>query len=148
MQFVTRGAIWAAIGMAAMAAVAFFDYRWLGAFAPLLYVFTLGLLSVVLAIGSASLGAQRSVNIGGLSFQFSEVAKVLMIIVLAKFFADRRASIGSPLTMLLGLALLAPALLLVYRQPHLGPSLVFLALFFGIAFLPGARVLQLRPPVP
>ena len=49
MQFVIRGALWAAIGMAAMAAVAVFDYAWLGAFAPLLYVFTLGLLSVVLA---------------------------------------------------------------------------------------------------
>src|SRR5882762_7960211 len=108
MQFVIRGAVWAAIGMAAMAAIALFDYAWLGAFAPLLYVFTLGLLWVVLAVGTSSLGAQRSVNIAGLSFQFSEVAKVLMIIVLAKFFADRRASIGSPLTMLLGLALLAP----------------------------------------
>src|SRR5207237_5680129 len=107
MQFVVRGAIWAAVGLAAMAAFALFDYAWLGAFAPLLYVFTLGLLSVVLAIGTSSLGAQRSVNIGGLSFQFSEVATVLMIIVLAKFFADRRASIGSPLTMLVALALLA-----------------------------------------
>src|SRR5207253_9905095 len=52
MQFVIRGAIWAAVGMAATAAIALFDYAWLGAFAPLLYVFTLGLLSVVLAIGT------------------------------------------------------------------------------------------------
>src|SRR2546426_1225957 len=143
MQFVIRGAVWAAVGMGAMAAIALFDYAWLGAFAPLLYVFTLGLLSVVLAIGTSSLGAQRSVNIAGLSFQFSEVAKVLMIIVLAKFFADRRASIGSPVTMLLGLALLAPAVVLVYRQPDLGTSLVFIAIFFGIAFLAGARIWQL-----
>src|SRR5438309_10447352 len=143
MQFVVRGAIWAAVGLAAMAAVALFDYAWLGAFAPLLYVFTLGLLSVVLAIGTSSLGAHRAINLGGLSFQFSEVAKVLMIIVLAKFFADRCASIGSPLTMLLGLVLLAPAVFLVYRQPDLGTSLVFIAIFFGIAFLAGARIWQL-----
>ena len=102
-----------------------------------------GLLSVVLAVGTSSLGAQRSVNIAGLSFQFSEVAKVLMIIVLAKFFADRRVSIGSPLTMLLGLVLLAPAVLLVYRQPDLGTSLVFIAIFFGIAFMAGAKIWQL-----
>src|SRR5439155_19813535 len=79
----------------------------------------------------------------GLSFQFSEVAKVLMIIVLAKFFADRRASIESPVTMLLGPAVLAPAVLLVYRQPDLGTCLVFIAIFFGIAFLAGARIWQL-----
>src|SRR5437879_10049776 len=143
MQFVVRGAIWAAVGLAAMAAVALFDYAWLGAFAPLLYVFTLGLLAVVLRIGTSSLGAQRSVNIAGLSFRSSEVAQVLMIIVLAKFFADRRASIGSPVTMLLGLALLAPAVVLVYRQPDLGTSLVFIAIFFGIAFMAGARIWQL-----
>ena len=143
MQFVVRGAIWAAVGMAAMTAIALFDYAWLGVFAPLIYLFTLGLLAIVLAIGTSSLGAQRSVNISGLSFQFSEVAKVLMIVVLAKFFADRRSSIGSPLTILFGLALLGPAVFLVYRQPDLGTSLVFISIFFGIAFMAGARIWQL-----
>ena len=143
MQFVVRGAIWAAVGMAAMTAIALFDYAWLGVFAPLIYLFTLGLLAIVLAIGTSSLGAQRSVNISGLSFQFSEVAKVLMIVVLAKFFADRRSSIGSPLTILFGLVLLGPAVFLVYRQPDLGTSLVFISIFFGIAFMAGARIWQL-----
>src|SRR5438094_493298 len=138
MQFVIRGAIWAAVGLAVMTAVAMFDYAWLGTFAPVLYLVTLGLLAIVLQLGTASLGAQRSVNIAGLTFQFSEVAKILMIVVLAKYFADRRARIGSPLVMLFGLALLAPAVFLVYRQPDLGTSLVFIAIFFGIAFLAGA----------
>ena len=87
MQFVVRGAAWAAIGVAAMVAVAMFDYAWLGTFAPLLYLGTLGLLGVTLVVGQESLGAQRQVCAGGLCFQFSEIAKVLMIIVLAKFFA-------------------------------------------------------------
>jgi rod shape determining protein RodA len=143
MQFVLRGALWAAVGLGAMVAVSLFDYAWLGTFAPALYLLTLGLLAVVLQIGTSSLGAQRAVNIAGLSFQFSEVAKVLMIIVLAKFFADRRDRIGSPLVIAFGLALLAPAVFLVYRQPDLGTSLVFIAIFFGVAFLAGARIWQL-----
>jgi len=143
MQFVLRGALWAAVGLAAMVAVSLFDYAWLGTFAPVLYLLTLGLLAVVLQIGTSSLGAQRAVNIAGLSFQFSEVAKVLMIIVLAKFFADRRDRIGSPLVIAFGLLLLVPAVFLVYRQPDLGTSLVFIAIFFGIAFLAGARTWQL-----
>ena len=143
MQFVLRGALWAAVGLGAMVAVSLFDYAWLGTFAPVLYLLTLGLLAVVLQIGTSSLGAQRAVNIAGLSFQFSEVAKVLMIIVLAKFFADRRDRVGSPLVIAIGLALLAPAVYLVYRQPDLGTSLVFIAIFFGIAFLAGARIWQL-----
>ena len=143
MQFVLRGALWAAVGLAAMVAVSLFDYAWLGTFAPVLYLLTLGLLAVVLQIGTSSLGAQRAVNIAGLSFQFSEVAKVLMIIVLAKYFADRRDRVGSPLVIAFGLLLLVPAVFLVYRQPDLGTSLVFIAIFFGIAFLAGARIWQL-----
>ena len=143
MQFVLRGALWAGIGLVAMVGVAMFDYAWLGTFAPLLYMFTLGLLGVVLAIGQESLGAQRSVNLGGLTFQFSEVGKVLMIVVLAKYFADRHDKIGSPLTVAGGLLILGPAVALVYKQPDLGTSLVFVAIFFGIAFMAGARVWQL-----
>ncbi len=143
MQFVIRGALWAAIGFAVMVAVAWFDYAWLGTFAPLLYLLTLGLLGVVLAIGTESLGAQRSVNFGGLSFQFSEVAKVLTIVVLAKYFADRSDKIGSPLVIGGGLVILGPAVGLVYKQPDLGTSLVFVAIFFGIAFMAGARIWQL-----
>ena len=143
MQFVIRGALWAAIGLAVMVAVAMFDYAWLGTFAPLLYLLTLGLLAVVMLIGVSSLGAQRSVNFAGMSFQFSEVAKVLMIVVLAKFFSDRMDKIGSPITIGLALAILGPAFVLVYRQPDLGTSLVFIAIFFGMAFMAGARIWQL-----
>ena len=143
MQYVIRGALWASIGLAVMVAVAMFDYAWLGTFAPVLYLMTLGLLALVMFIGVSSLGAQRSVNFAGMSFQFSEVAKVLMIVVLAKFFADRIEKIGSPLTIGLGLAILGPAFALVYRQPDLGTSLVFVAIFFGMAFMAGARLWQL-----
>ena len=61
MQFVLRGALWAAIGLAVMVAVAMFDYAWLGTLAPLAYIGTLGLLAAVLALGVESLGAQRTV---------------------------------------------------------------------------------------
>ena len=143
MQFVIRGSVWALIGVGAMVAVAWFDYAWLGTLAPLLYVATLGMLGVTLAIGQESLGAQRSVNFGGLSFQFSEIAKVLMIVVLAKYFADRSDAIGSPLVIAGGLVILGPAFALVYKQPDLGTSLVFVAIFFGLAFMAGARIWQL-----
>jgi rod shape determining protein RodA len=143
MQYVIRGALWASIGLAVMVAVAMFDYAWLGTFAPVLYLLTLGLLALVMFIGVSSLGAQRSVNFAGMSFQFSEVAKVLMIVVLAKFFADRIDKIGSPITIALALAILGPAFVLVYRQPDLGTSLVFVAIFFGMAFMAGARLWQL-----
>ena len=142
-QFVWRGILWAVLGLVAMAVVAYLDYRWLGAAAPLLYLFAIGLLLAILVIGPESLGAQRAVSIAGQKVQFSEFAKVLVLIVLAKWFADRRASIGSPGTLLGGLVLLGPPAYLVYRQPDLGTTLVFLASFVAVSFVAGARPWQL-----
>ncbi len=142
-QFVVRAALFAALGLAVMAAVAFFDYAWLGTFAPALYLATLALLLIVLVVGHSVLGGQRWVVIAGQKFQFSEFAKVLMVVVLARWFADRADRVGSPRVLLGGALLLAPAVFLVYRQPDLGTSLVFVAIFFGIAFLAGARLWQL-----
>jgi len=140
---VARAVVFAALGLGLMAAVAYFDYAWFGAFAPLLYLLTIGLLILVLVIGHNILGGQRWVTIAGQKFQVSEFAKVLMIVVLAKWFADRHDRIRSPLVLLGALVLLVPPWALVYRQPDLGTSLVFVAIFFGMAFIAGARLWQL-----
>ncbi len=142
-QFILRGAIFTVLGLLVMAAVAYFDYAWFGTFAPLLYLATLGLLVLVLVIGHNVLGGQRWITIAGQKFQVSEFAKVLMIVVLAKFFADRHDKMGSPVVLVGALLLLAPAFALVYRQPDLGTSLVFVGIFFGMAYLAGARPWQL-----
>ena len=142
-QFILRGAIFTVLGILVMSAVAYFDYAWFGTFAPLLYLATLGLLVLVLVIGHNVLGGQRWITIAGQKFQVSEFAKVLMIVVLAKYFADRHDKMGSPLVLGGALLLLAPAFALVYRQPDLGTSLVFVGIFFGMAYLAGARPWQL-----
>ena len=142
-QFILRGAIFTALGIITMVAVAYFDYAWFGTFAPLLYLLTLGLLVLVLIIGHNVLGGQRWITIAGQKFQVSEFAKVFMIVVLAKYFADRHDRMGSPLVLGGALVLLGPAFALVYRQPDLGTSLVFVGIFFGMAYLAGARPWQL-----
>ncbi|GAC1456274.1 MAG: rod shape-determining protein RodA [Candidatus Limnocylindrales bacterium] len=140
---VAKAAIFAALGLGLMAAVAYFDYAWFGVAAPLLYLLTIGLLLLVLVIGHNLLGGQRGVTIAGQKFQVSEFAQVLMIVVLAKWFADRHDRIGSPLVLIGALMLLVPPWALVYRQPDLGTSLVFVAIFFGMSFIAGVRLWQL-----
>ena len=143
LQAVTKAVIFAVLGLGLMATVAYFDYAWFGVFAPLLYLLTIGLLILVLVIGQNILGGQRWVTIAGQQFQASEFAKVLMIVVLAKWFADRHDRIRSPLVLFGALVLLVPPWALVYRQPDLGTRLVFVAIFFGMAFIAGARLWQL-----
>ncbi len=136
-QLMTQ-AIFAGCGVVAMFVMASFDYRIVGALAPALYVVTLGLLGYVLVAGKVIYGAQRWIALGPLSFQPSELAKVTVIICLARFLASREDE-GRSLTAVLGsLALVAVPAALVYRQPDLGTALVLFAIWFGMLFVAGA----------
>ena len=95
----SRGLMWAAIAAVVFALATAFDYRWLKTLAWPTYGLQLGLLGLTLLIGDGIGGSARWIEIGPLTFQFSEIAKVLMIIVLASYLASRRRldSLGSVL---------------------------------------------------
>jgi rod shape determining protein RodA len=136
----TRGLMWFAVGIVAFSAAAAFDYRWLRTFSWLLYLVNIGLLLMTMAIGIEINGAQRWVSLGGLTFQFSEISKVLMIAVLAAFLAARKDSLGNLTTLIAAGALTIPPFILVMIQPDLGTSLVFLAILLGTLFMSGASL--------
>lgn len=132
--------VWTLLGFTLMAVAASVDYHWLRTFAIPIYLFTLGLLVVNLVAGTAISGAQLSVTIGGLDFQFSEISKVLMVVVLAAFLASRGQRIGRLSTILGAGLLVALPTALVLRQPDLGTALVFVAILGGMLFISGASI--------
>ena len=135
-----RTVIWSGIGFAVLAVAASVDYHWLRTFAIPIYLMTLGLLVLNLLAGNEVFGAQLSVTIGGLDFQFSEIGKVLMVIVLAAFLAGRGQGIGRLSTIIgAGLLTVLPTVL-VLRQPDLGTALVFVAILGGMLFISGASI--------
>jgi rod shape determining protein RodA len=129
------------LGAAAYAACALTDYRRLQTAAPWLYGAALLLLVAVAVLGHVAYGAQRWIRVGGAQVQPSEVAKVLLLIVLATYLS-RRQQVRSRDLLIVG-ALGAPATILVLFQPDLGTAMVFAALLLGIAFLAGASRLNL-----
>lgn len=136
----TRGLMWFALAIVAFAAVAAFDYRWLRTFSALIYLANVGLLILTLIIGVTINGAQRWLSVGGLTFQISEISKVVMIGVLATFLQARRDKLGN-LSTLLGVGMLiAPPFVLVMIQPDLGSALVLVAIAAGALFLSGASL--------
>jgi rod shape determining protein RodA len=136
-QLLTQ-AIYAALGIVAMLAIAALDYRVVGALAIPLYGVTLGLLALVLIAGKTMYGAQRWLTLGPFSFQPSELTKVAVIICLARFLASREDE-GRSLKAVLGsLVIVAVPALLVYRQPDLGTALVLVSIWFGMVFVAGA----------
>jgi rod shape determining protein RodA len=103
-------------------------------------VVVLGLLVATGLIGTNLFGAQMSISVAGLDFQFSEISKVLMIVVLATFLASRGERIGRLSTIVGAGMLIAVPTFLVFRQPDLGTALVFVAILIGMLFLSGASV--------
>ena len=124
----TRGLMWFAIAIVSFTLAAAFDYRWLRTFSWLIYLVNIGLLLVTMAIGIEINGAQRWVSVAGLTFQFSEISKVLMIAVLAAFLAGRKDKINRLSTYVGAGLLTAPPFLLIMIQPDLGTALVLVAI--------------------
>jgi rod shape determining protein RodA len=135
-----RALMWTAIAVAVSLVATVFDYHWLKTFAWPLYAIQLGLLVVTLAIGGGVGGTSRWVSVFGLQFQFSELAKVLMIVVLANYLGSRMGRLGS-LWSILGAGILAgPPFMLVMLQPDLGTALVFAAILAATLFMSGASL--------
>jgi rod shape determining protein RodA len=135
-----RGLMWTGIALVAFIVSTTFDYKWLKTFAWPLYVVQLGLLVVTLAIGSGVGGSARWISIGPFQFQFSELAKILMIVILAAYLGERQGRLGSLSSILGACLLVAPPWVLVMMQPDLGTSLVLLAILGGMLFMSGASL--------
>ena len=135
-----RGLLWSAIALAAFVIATGFDYRWLRTLSWPLYAVQLALLGISLAVGDGVGGAARWVPILGVQFQFSEIAKILMIVVLATYLSQREGRLDSLPSILGACFLVVPPWVLVMLQPDLGTSLVFLAILAGMLFMSGASL--------
>jgi rod shape determining protein RodA len=132
--------IWTSIGLTLFFVAANIDYHWFQTFATPIYLVVLGLLFTTELVGRNLFGAQMSISVAGIDFQFSEISKVLMIVVLAAFLASRRERIGRLSTIVGAGLLMALPTYLVYRQPDLGTALVFVAILLGMLFMSGAGI--------
>ena len=100
-----------------------------------LYVLMLGLLGIVFVIGQVSGGAQRWLGAGGI--QPSELSKIMVIIVLAKFLEDREEGGGRFGTIITSLGLVAVPMALIYLQPDLGTALTLGAIWLAMIWMAG-----------
>ncbi len=91
----SRALMWSGLAIVAFVAATAFDYRWLKTLVWPIYVVNLGLLVLTLAIGDGVGGSARWVALGPFTFQFSELAKILMITVLAVYLGNREGRLDS-----------------------------------------------------
>jgi rod shape determining protein RodA len=136
----SRALMWSGLAMVVFIVVTVFDYRWLQTLRWPIYVGNVGLLVLTLAIGDGVGGAARWIAVGPFTFQFSELAKILMIAVLAAYLGDRESKLDSLGSILGACLLMGPPWILVMLQPDLGTSLVLAAILAGMLFMSGASL--------
>src|SRR6266850_5818224 len=122
---VTRQALYAFAGAVLFVAVLFVDPGTYRRLRRPIYFGTLGLMVFVLLAGAASRGSTRWVSVGFFRFQPSEFGKVLFVLVLAGFLAERARSMSSARAPLAALGYGLAPILLVFLQPDIGTALVY-----------------------
>jgi len=138
--FLSRQLIAAAVGLVLMIAATVFDYRRLRAFIPLGYVATLLMLGLVLTpLGTSVRGSQRWIALLGFQIQPSELMKIALLLALAMLFNETEGTPGLGRTGVAVLLAIVP-LGLVFAQPDLGTSMVYLWLTGVVLLVSGVRV--------
>ena len=103
-----------------------------------IYASTIVLMILVFLLAQETRGSKRWIDIGPFQFQPSEFGKLLFVLALAGFLADRARRLDAGVVLqAIGLALIP--ILLVFKQPDLGTSLVYSAALAACLFVAGAR---------
>ncbi len=136
---VTRQLMFAGVGLALMFAVARVDYRLWGYAAKWLFIGALFSLLFVLVVGEAVYGSRRWIVLAGTQVQPSEMTKLIVVIVLAKYLTDRQERMGSPSVFITSLAIALVPTALVFAEPDLGSAIIIVAIWLAIVIMAGAR---------
>jgi rod shape determining protein RodA len=142
MGFHTKQLFYILGGLVAMFLFSKIDYHKLIDFVPWAYGVCLLALVAVLAVGQKVLGARRWVRVGHMQFQPSEWVKLVLIIAVARYFANLGGRSLTWRDIFKAFALVGVPLLLVLKQPDLGTSLTYTPILIAGLFLGGINFRQ------
>lgn len=135
-------------GIIVVAIVSVIDYHFICKFAAVLYLMGVGL---VAATRYTPLGTDlhtktwRWLNIRGFTFQPSELAKIIMILVLAAFYMKMRKKVDRFYVLVLAGIITAIPTLFILKQPDLSSSMVVMFIFAVLVFASGMTYKILIP---
>lgn len=138
MEVVMRQVTRFGIGFVLMSILAWVGTRRLYLWAPLMYLVGTLLLIAVAFLGDVGKGAQRWLDLGVIRFQPSEIMKLAMPLMIAFYFSERRLppTLGQ---VAIAFLLVAVPVLLIFKQPDLGTSILVAWSGLVVIFLAGMR---------
>jgi rod shape determining protein RodA len=141
--FLVRQATFAGAGAVAFAVALAINPSRLARYWRPLYGGTVAVMLLVFLAGPVTRGSRRWLDIGSFRFQPSEFGKLLFVLAIAGFLAERGKRINEPRTVLSAVALAALPVTLVFIQPDFGTALVYGAALAAVLFVAGTRWLML-----
>ncbi|PID80023.1 rod shape-determining protein RodA [bacterium DOLZORAL124_64_63] len=138
-----RQVVWLGISYAGLLMASSVRLRYLENIVWPAFAFSLGLLALTLLFGPKIAGSQRWLALGPIRVQPSELAKVTYILVMGHLLGGAVDGGRKMVVTLTSLALTLLPMMLILREPDLGTSLVFLAMWVGLVFWYGVPGLLL-----
>jgi len=141
--FLKRHLLWLAIGMVALVIGYNINLKWWRKLSLPIIVSTILLLIATLSFGKEILGARRWIQLGPITFQPSEFAKIALIFYLADALARRKDQVRNFKKLLMVLVIFALVVGPIEKQPDLGTTIVLGTTLLAMLFLAGANILHI-----
>jgi rod shape determining protein RodA len=138
-QYFPRQLVWIGVSLVGFVAAASVDYRLLrrSGVVSFLYIAIVSLLMLVFMVGAVVKGAQSRFDIGAFSIQPADPAKLILIVVLAKYFARRHVEIARFKHIVVSGAYAGLLAFLVALQPDLGSAVIIVGIWAGVVLASG-----------
>jgi rod shape determining protein RodA len=142
-SYAVRQGLAAAVGFVLLVGVSLIDYRFYRVYAYHLFGFAVALLVLVLLIGRGGAdedyGSKRWIYLGLFDLQASEVAKLALLIALARVLAEKGEGLLTLRRLMASLVLVMIPVGLVFVEPDLGTSLSFVVIWITMVLVAGIR---------
>ena len=137
--FFQRQIIWITLGVLVFFVLSAFEFRFLRRTGVVMGLFAgaVGILGILFMIGSVFMGAQSWFDLGAFAIQPSDPAKLVIIILLAKYFSRRHVEIAHVKHIIVSGAYAFIIFLLVFLQPDFGSAIIIGAIWFGMVMVSG-----------
>ena len=137
--FFNRQIIWIAIGFILFFAASSVDWRILrsGQLLLILYAFGIAVLIGLLILANTIRGTRSWISLGLFSIEPAETMKLILILVLAKYFSRRHIEIAHLKHIIISGLYAAIPILLIFIQPDLGSAIIFGAIWLGMVMVSG-----------
>lgn len=134
-----RQSIWILVSMLIFFFLSFIDFRFLRRtwVSVSLFLFSCSVLVLLFLVGQVTKGAVSWFDFGALSFQPSDPIKLVVIIILAKYFSRRHIEIANVKHILVSGAYAFAIFALVLIQPDFGSAIIIFFIWFGMVLVSG-----------